>query len=121
MYSHSRTSGLGTGLLAFIGGMVVWAMFGQKIKQRLNESTAWRELKLEVDQEVSKVKDITQNRYNQIVDQVSDRYGRLKNISNHELKDLTDDLKKHWNRIQTAWRSGGQNPPSGPNIDNSVV
>ena len=43
--NHSYTHGvnnnaIGTGLIAFIGGMVAWAIFGPKIKDRLNQILA---------------------------------------------------------------------------------
>jgi uncharacterized protein YpuA (DUF1002 family) len=101
MNAYSRASG--SSLLAFVGGMIAWAVFGPKIKQRLNQSHAWQELKAEIDEEVSKVRDLTEDRYHQIVDTVSDRYSRLNKISKHEISDLVDDLKKHWNKIKEAW------------------
>ncbi|HEV8601561.1 MAG TPA: hypothetical protein VGQ87_03125 [Patescibacteria group bacterium] len=93
----------GTNLLAFVGGILVWAAFGPKIKRTLSNSKALQALKAEVDEEVSKIKDITQNRYNEIVDQISDKYGKLKGISKNELQDLIADLKDNWFRIKTAW------------------
>jgi len=99
----------GSNLLAFIGGMLVWAAFGPKIKRTLSNSRALQALKAEIDVEVSKIKDITQSRYNEIVDQITDKYGKLKGISNNELQDLIADLKNNWFRIKTAWNrdSGG--------------
>jgi hypothetical protein len=115
MNYESRGSALGTGLIAFVGGMVAWAIFGPKIKNRLNESKAWQELKAEVEREAVQIKDLTKDRYDQIVDEVTGRYAKIKNISRHELRDLGSDLKKHWERIQTAWRDGGNNPPDSTN------
>lgn len=99
--SHIRST-FGAGVFAFIGGMVAWAFFGPKIKQRLNRSTAWNELKAEITDELGKAKDVTQSRYEQVVDEVASRYARLKNISNHELQDLIRDLKMHWSKIKSA-------------------
>ncbi|HYE21958.1 MAG TPA: hypothetical protein VD998_00020 [Verrucomicrobiae bacterium] len=103
MHSHTQSNPFGSTLLAFLGGMIAWALIGPKVKDRLNRSTAWHELKAEVDQEVSKAKDMTQSKYEQVVDEVSSRYAKVKSISNHELRDLVNDLKTHWYKIRAAW------------------
>ena len=40
----------------------------------------------------------------EIVDEVSNRYARLHDISQHELRDLIEDLRSNWARIKQAWR-----------------
>lgn len=101
-------SGLGGVLLGMVGGMVVWALFGDKIRQRVNQSRAYQDMKSEVMNRVGSVKGMTQARYNQIVDEVSGMYGKAKGIQQNELNDLVSDLKFHWARIKDRWKE----PPS---------
>ena len=100
---NAHRSSLGTGILAFAAGMVVWALWGKKIKERVNQSRAWQEIKSEVEAEALRTKGLTQDAYNRIVDEVTNRYQRVKGISNHEMKDLVSDLRIHWLRIKDAW------------------
>ena len=119
MNYYSRTNGsIGNVFLAFIGGAVAWALFGPKIKQRREQNEDWQNLKREVEGRASQVKGITQEKYNQIVDEASRTYAKARGISQHEMADLVSDLKMHWNRIKTAWRNDQTKPPmqmgSGP-------
>ncbi|MBI3952876.1 MAG: hypothetical protein HY336_02890 [Candidatus Doudnabacteria bacterium] len=105
MSSYSKH--YGSSLAAFIGGIIAWAVFGDKIKARLNRSKAWHELKQEVKEEVAKAKNLTRETYNRIVDAAADKYSVARGISKNELKDLVEDLKMHWARIRDAWNKEG--------------
>ena len=84
-YSYQKVS---NPLFAFLAGMAAWALFGPKIKQKLAEH------------------DELQDTYDRIVDEATDKYAKAKGISQHELKDLADDLKTHWQKIKRAWQRG---------------
>ncbi len=107
-YSAGRGMGWGGAVLGFVGGMVVWALFGEKIKKKVNESKAYQEMKSQVLDRTNAFRDMTQTRYNQIVDEVSSAYGKAKGISQNELQDMVSDLKFHWARIKDRWKD----PPS---------
>jgi hypothetical protein len=98
-----RSNVVGAGIVAFIAGAATWAIFGKTIKDKLDKSERYQELKKEVYDKASEVADITQDRYNQIVDEVTNKYAQVKGISNNEMKDLVDDLKWHWRRIKSSW------------------
>lgn len=107
MNGYSRThsgSTLGTGILAFLGGVVVWALWGDKISRKVKENQDFQWLKGEIENRAFKVRDLTKEKYDQIVDEVSENYSKIKGITNHELKDVVDDLKTHWHRIKLAWK-----------------
>jgi hypothetical protein len=103
-YVH-RSNVLGAGLLAFIAGAAVWAVFGKKIKDTVSHSSEFQDLKKEIYDKASKVSDLTQEKYDSIVDEVSNKYAQAKGISQNELRDLVDDLKWHWKRIKSSWKS----------------
>ncbi|MBX4187517.1 MAG: hypothetical protein KW793_00050 [Candidatus Doudnabacteria bacterium] len=119
-YSMNRGvsgSGIGGALLGFVGGVVVWALFGDRIKQKVNQSRAYQEMKAEVMDKVSSVKEMSQTRYNQIVDEVSAVYSKAKGIRQNELNDLVSDLKFHWARIKDRWNE----PPSNNNTTGTRI
>jgi hypothetical protein len=101
-YIH-RSNAVGASILAFLAGAAVWAIFGNKVKDKINNSPRFQEMKDQVYKKASEVQDLTREKYDQIVDEVSDKYARLQGISKHELVDLVDDLKMHWGRMKRAW------------------
>jgi hypothetical protein len=106
MYSRNyihRSNLVGTGILAFLAGAAAWALFGRKVRDKVNESPQFQDLKNEVYDKASQMKDITQDQYNKLVDEVSGKYAQAKGISQNELRDLVSDLKWHWRRISSAW------------------
>jgi hypothetical protein len=100
---HSHSNGVGKLLLGFVGGAIVWALFGDKIKQKANENQTFQDMKSQVMDKVERYKDLTQTKYNQVVDEISETYAKAKGISNHELRDLASDLKLHWAKIKHRW------------------
>lgn len=104
-------SGFTNAILAFVGGAVAWAIFGPKIKQRMNENQEWQNFKLEVDNRVSEVRDMTREQYDRIVDEVSDKYSKVKGIRQNEMREMANDLKKHWHKIKQAWNAPPPNQP----------
>ena len=107
-YVH-KSNVLGAGIIAFIVGAAAWAMFGKKITDEIQSNPDLRRLKKQVMNKASQIKDITQEKYDQIVDEVTGTYGRARNISQNELADLGEDLKMHWAKIKNAWNEGGDN------------
>jgi hypothetical protein len=100
---HNKNPGIP--LLAFIAGALTWALFGDKIKQKVFEMADFENLKKEVEIKFQKASDYSQETYNKIVDEVATDYGKLRGISQNELVDLMDDLKMHFRRIKRAWNS----------------
>ena len=72
-------------IFLFLIGLAVGSVLMHKMKKK-----NWTEEKLD------EVKDTASDAYNKVVDEVTDKYARAKGISQNELKDLTEDLKKHW-------------------------
>ncbi|HEX9503997.1 MAG TPA: hypothetical protein VF974_06835 [Patescibacteria group bacterium] len=90
MNNFQRSSSLNPTL--FLAGLALGAIFAPTIKRKIENSKT-----------VNEVKDQVREKYEQIVDEVTDKYARAKGISKHELTDLVDDLKMHWGRIKQAW------------------
>jgi len=105
-YVH-KSNVVGAGILAFIAGAAVWALFGKKITDEVSTNPDFKRLKRQVMNKASQIKDISQEKYDQIVEEVTDAYSRARGISQKELADLVTDLKMHWSKIKNAWNEGG--------------
>ena len=109
MHSRSQHYGnhMGTGILAFLVGALVWALWGDRITKKVRESKDFQRLKSEIERKAYKVRDLTKEKYEQIVDDATANYAKIKDIASDELDDINSDLKSHWNRIKAAWREDG--------------
>jgi hypothetical protein len=103
-YVH-RNNAVGASILAFLAGAAVWAIFGNRTKEKIANNPRFQELKEQVYDRTSQVSDLTREKYEQMVDEVADKYAKAKGISQNELIDLVDDLKMHWGRISKAWKA----------------
>jgi uncharacterized membrane-anchored protein YhcB (DUF1043 family) len=101
-YVH-KSNVFGAGIIAFVVGALVGTVFGRKIKDKISQNPDFQDLKKEIYDKASKISDITQDKYNEIVDEVSNKYAQARGISRNELRDLVDDLKWHWKRIKFSW------------------
>ncbi|MCK5026997.1 MAG: hypothetical protein KAS07_01120 [Candidatus Pacebacteria bacterium] len=54
----------------------------------------------EVLENIEKLKKIDEEDYNKIIDKVSDKYAKVKNLDSDEVYALMDDMRRHWKRIQ---------------------
>lgn len=54
----------------------------------------------EIVEQLETVKDINEEVYHRIVQEVTDRYEKLKNIDLQEMKVFRDELKTHWGNIK---------------------
>ena len=89
--------------LAFIGGAIAWALFGDKIKEKVNTNDEYLKLKSEVEEKIENIGEVSRQKYYAIVDEVAGKYAKAKGLQKNEIRDLVDDLKMHWSRIRSAW------------------
>ncbi len=60
------------------------------------------EMQKETAEKVKKVQDLTEEKYNQIIDEVKPKYAVLKDVSASELSSFADEMKSHWKNISSA-------------------
>ncbi len=99
---------LGAGLLGLGVGLLVGLFISPRSGQENREAvTNWAtNMRDELNRRLRYTKDLTQMKYNQMVDQLGDKYRRLQGIKENELDDLVADLKMRWDRIKDEWNSG---------------
>lgn len=90
--------GIAAGLAALAAGS--YFIFGPKGKQNRKAIKGWTlKMKGEVLEKIEKLKEVTPDLYNKVIDDVSAKYAKVKDISAEELAMLVTDMKKHWKAI----------------------
>lgn len=91
-------AGVAVGLAALTAAG--YFVFGPNGKNNRKQIKGWSlKMKGEILEKLEKLKEVTPEVYNTIIDEVSAKYGKLKNISEEEVAAIALDLKKHWRAI----------------------
>lgn len=89
--------------LAAIAALGTYFLTGKKGAENREKISGWMlKMKGEVLEKVEEVKEINQEEYYKIVDEVSAHYATLGKVSADELKHLKEDLKNAWEHIKQA-------------------
>lgn len=60
------------------------------------------EMQKEIAQRVEEVQHLTEEKYDQIIDEVKPKYEKLKDVSAAELSSFSDEMKSHWKNVSNA-------------------
>jgi hypothetical protein len=81
-----------------VGGYYLYGPNGSKNRIKVE---AWKlKAKGEILEKIEKTENLTEEKYHQIIDIVTDRYSKAKEIGSRKAKQLGDELKKHWREIE---------------------
>lgn len=94
---------LGVAAIAALGTYLMYGERGEKNRQLIAGWTL--KMKGEVLEKVEEVKELSEEEYYRIVDEISARYARLGKASAEELRRLTADLKGAWDHISREIRA----------------
>jgi uncharacterized protein YoxC len=87
----------------FALGAVTMMLCSRRTRQKACRWTD--EMREEVMRQTRETKDITQEKYNQIVDDIRYRYETMKDVSSREMSGLINELKAHWKNISQEVKS----------------
>lgn len=74
-----------------------YLLFGPNGAKNRKLAKSWAvKMKGDVLEELERVQEVTEPMYHSIVDKISKKYSRLKNVDTSELTAAVDDLRKHW-------------------------
>lgn len=77
-----------------------YILFGPDGKQNKKAIKGWViKMKGEMIEKFEEAKNLTGPVYQQIIDEVSDKYSKIKNVDPEELKAAVADLRKHWDAM----------------------
>src|SRR5680860_573165 len=93
---------------AFIAGATAAAtagayfLYGSKgAEKRRAKVEGWTlRTKAEVLDKVEKTKELSEEKYNEIVDKATDKYAKTKDVTGEETNKFKKELKGHWKRIK---------------------
>lgn len=68
----------------------------------------------EISHRVSKVRNLSKKKYDEIVDEIVDEYANKKKIASAQVVSLKKDLKSHWNDVQKELRQSKTAKPVTP-------
>lgn len=72
-------------------------------KKAAKQVKAWMtDMQKEVAERVKQAQDITEEKYDQIVDEVKPKYQALKDVGADEVASFVDEMKSHWKKISAA-------------------
>jgi hypothetical protein len=95
----SKLLGIGAVVASLAGAYFLYGTKeGVKSKKKIK---GWMlKAKGEVLEKLENMKNVGEQEYNVILEQVLKKYSSLKNIDKKELESLVSDLKKHWKNIK---------------------
>lgn len=92
--------------VAAIAALGTYLMYGERGERNRKIIAGWAlKMKGEVLEKVEEIKELSEEEYFRIVDEVSARYSRLGRVSAEELRHMTSELKGAWAHISHELKS----------------
>jgi gas vesicle protein len=103
MKSTTKKVAVGAGILGLAAAGIAGAYFlyGKDGAKNRKKIKAWGlKAKGEVLEKLEKAKDLTEENYHEIIDAVSSKYSKAKDVTPEDIQTFAKDLKKHWKDIK---------------------
>lgn len=99
MKTKDKMIGAGIGLAA-LAAAGTYFLYGKRGAKNRETIAGWAlQLKGQVLEKMENLKEVNQQKYNELIEETVERFGRVKNVSAAELKLITADLKSAWSHI----------------------
>ncbi len=93
-------AGLLTGVIAgIVTGILIAPKKGKETREELKKRIEKNKFAKEVANRLKKVGEVTKEKYNDVVDEVSDIYRRAKRVKDEDLKEIVEEIKGRWPEI----------------------
>ena len=97
---------IGIGATLAAAGEAAYLLWGKDGKKNRKVVRGWAvKMKGEIIEKFEKAENVTESMYQNIVDQVSARYAKLKDVDQVELKAMVGDIRKHWKDMSKGAKS----------------
>lgn len=90
---------VGAGMAAVVAGTYFLYGSKQSIKNRQKVKSWMLKAKGEILEQFENLSEVSEETYNKIVKEVSDKYQALMNIDKKDIAEFTDELKSYWKNI----------------------
>ena len=109
-YDERPHKAFSAGIIGLAIGTIIGLLFSPRSgrKNRMMAKDWMRKMHDEVDHRVHETKDMTETKYNTMVDEVAKKYSMSKDIAGTELEDFVKDLKMRWGRIKHRWQEASE-------------
>lgn len=100
--NNKVSAGAAVGAVASIAALTAAAyiLFGPDAQKNRKAIRGWAvKMKGEIIEKFEKAKELTEPTYHRIVDEVSAKYAKAKNVDQAELAAIIADIRRHWKRI----------------------
>ncbi|MBP6925643.1 MAG: YtxH domain-containing protein [Candidatus Pacebacteria bacterium] len=96
--SVAKGIALGAGLVAMAAAG--YMLFGPEGKSNRKKIKGWTlKAKGEILEALEKMSDVTQDKYESVVEKVSKKYAKVKDVTEDEIKKFEKEARKHWKDI----------------------
>jgi len=96
--NHGKTM-LGIAAVAAVAG--AYFLYGKDAEKRRKQVKGWMlKAKGEMLEKMEKLRDIDQEKYNEILETVGEKYRSLKNLDRDDVDTLVAEMKKQWKSIE---------------------
>lgn len=100
----NNKGGAGKALVVGAGVAAVSAaaylLFGPEGKKNRKKVQGWAvKMKGEMIEKLENVKEVTEPIYHKVVDEVSAKYSKLKNVDEKDVQEAVSEVKKHWKTL----------------------
>ncbi len=91
---------LAVGASVAAASAAAYLLFGPEGKKNRKKINSWAvKMKGEMIEKLENAKEITEPVYHKIVDDVSAKYSKLKNVDSNDVEEAVGELKKHWKSL----------------------
>ena len=101
--SPIKKAAVGAGLvgLAVAGLAGAYFLYGKDAAKNRKKVKTWAlKAKADVLDKLEKAKDVSEANYGEIIDAVSEKYSKAKDVTPEDIQAFAKDLKKHWKDIK---------------------
>lgn len=101
---------IGAGILGALLGTVAGVFLSPKSgKENREDLKTWiTDMQDEVMERVKDARDMSQEKYDEIVDEIADRRKSMSKVTNEEWVGVVKEMKKHWARISKEWENSNK-------------
>ncbi|MDP3881149.1 MAG: hypothetical protein Q8Q32_03160 [bacterium] len=104
-------AGLGIGVALAAAAAAVYAFSGENGKKRRAKVSKWaRNMKDEAIKEMRAAKVTSKKAYHKLIDELGEKYSKLKDVNARDVAHLANELKSHWDKINSASKKVKKTP-----------
>lgn len=115
MKKKTNKGGIGESLAVGVGVAAVSAaaylLFGPEGQKNRKKIKGWSiKMKGEMIEKFEEAKEVTEPIYNKIVDEISEKYSKVKGIEREDIDEVVADVKKSWKMLMKDAKKGIKKP-----------